>query len=58
MIDNKIQIKTFKSYSSADDADFNNWIDENLGKINIKDIKEVATKEYLRIAVYYTKINK
>jgi len=57
-IDTNIRLKTFKLYSVSDDSEFNEWLSKQEGKINIKSIKEIGIKEYLRIVVYYTTINK
>jgi hypothetical protein len=55
--DTNTRIKTFKLFSTSDDKDFNEWMGSIKGTLKIKDIKELATKEYLIVVVYYTEID-
>ena len=56
IVNKNIQIKVFKLYYNSDVISTNEWLKEHSEKIEILDIKEVATKEYVRMIIYFTNI--
>ena len=58
MVDSNIRLKTFRTYDDREDDVFNTWMEENADKVVIKNIKELAVREYVRILVWYTTVKK